>query len=84
LAATYVVDTDYTLGSIVNAGSGLYSYQCIGFVGKSGDTEPVWPTVEGTIIADGQLTWLTELTSDTDLNFNWNEYFDITPIIKLS
>lgn len=46
-----------------------FMFQCVGFVGKSGTTQPTWPQAVGTEVIDGNIVWITRdpLTSPPKL-----------------
>lgn len=74
--------TAYNVGEIVRPTSGnLYVYRCA-VAGTSGGSAPTWPTVVGTTVTDGTVTWVcagtavVKFTSDPAV---WTAPFDAGP-----
>jgi hypothetical protein len=57
-AITAAITTAYTLGQVVKpSGGNTYLYRCV-VAGTSAGAPPTWPTVVGTTVTDGGVTWL--------------------------
>jgi hypothetical protein len=83
--------TTYKVGDFVSPSSPvedveteeLMMFQCVGFVGRSGTTEPVWPITEGDTVLDNNIEWAARDPQKDPQKLNWNEYFDIIQTVNL-
>lgn len=57
-AVAWEPDTVKTYGQRVVVGDCSVSFRCIGFVNKSGATEPDWPIESGGTIIDNEIQWM--------------------------
>jgi len=68
---------DYVIPLTVTAENEDLMYQCVGFVGKSSDSEPAWPATLDDVVVDGGIEWIAK---DPDLGpdiLNFDEFYTI-------
>lgn len=73
-----------TSSFILPPGKESVMFQCVGFVGKSGITEPVFPVAIGNTVIDNNIEWICRDPLAPSVNIDWFEYYQITHTLTLT
>lgn len=82
-------DTNYDLGDTVvpiapQAGQENLAFQCVGFLGKSNSSQPVFPSTVGNVVIDGQIEWKTTDPTADPLALEYDQYYLIGRTVSVS
>jgi hypothetical protein len=84
--------TDFHLGDTVipsatftiPSGKENVMFQCVGFIGKSGASEPTFPLIIGGSVVDNNIEWKSRLPSDNPSQISSEEYYTINNNVTVS
>jgi hypothetical protein len=82
-------NTEYEIGDSViptsiQTGQEEIMFQFVAFIGKSGDSEPTFPSSFGDEVLDNEVVWIARNTSDGPESPRENEYYLINETVVLS
>lgn len=80
---------NYQLGDIVVPTSPTaqqlnLQFQCVGFIGTSGGTQPDFPGATGDTVVDNQIVWTALNPAEDPPQLPYDQYYIITPTITIS
>lgn len=90
--AEWSPNTNYKLGDTViprstyllPPGKELIMFQCVGFIGKSDTTPPVFPTNVGGTVVDNNIEWVCRDPNAELVGIDWYEYYETIHTLTLT
>lgn len=75
---------DIVVPTVILPGQENIAFQCVGFRGKSGVTQPVFPLSTGQIVEDGDIEWKTVNPEANPLQLSYDQYYLIDQTVTVS
>lgn len=80
-------DTNYNIGDVVvptspQIGQENLAFQCVGFLGESSGSEPVFPATVGHTVDDKQIEWICQDPAQNPAALPPNTYYLINPTLN--
>ncbi len=87
--AAWAPGTNYKIGDVVVPTTviiGLedYMFQCVGYIGRSGDTQPTFPTLYAATVIDGNIMWTARDPSQAPPKYEDDQYVVIDEQVVVS
>jgi len=88
---TWEPATNYKIGDFVAPTAAVLDtvsgdplmFQCVGFVGQSAGSQPVFPVVSGNSVIDNNIEWTTRLATQSPNQLAFKEYYDVVQTVIL-
>lgn len=77
----WTASTSFKKGDVVKQTTGTVTlmFQCVGFLGSSGASQPAFSLVQDATFDDSDIVWLTQDPTQDEHKVEKNQYFVITP-----